>query len=217
MTLAYSTCVVGQVAARGCPRARPARISRLFSGVRSSCDMFEKNSDLYFDETASCSAFSSTRRLASSTSWFLRSTSMFCSARRLAWLPGPHSSCAALPGAPAAPGLGLGLREQVLGEGVGLDRVEHQPDALGELVEERLVGRAEVAERGELDDRADRAFEQDRQHDDVQRRGLAEARVDPARSRRARRSAGCAPSPCAHWPTRPSPRRNWLARCLRSL
>src|SRR5664279_54041 len=49
--------------------------------------MFEKNSDLYFEETASCSAFSSTRRLASSTSSFLRSTSMFCSARRLACLP----------------------------------------------------------------------------------------------------------------------------------
>ena len=74
--------------------------------------------------------------------------------------------------------LGLGLLEQVLGEGVGLDRVEHQPDALGELVEECLVGRAEAAERGQLDDGADRALEEDRQHDDVQRRGLAEARVD---------------------------------------
>src|ERR1039458_2884794 len=64
----------------------PARISRLLSGVRSSCDMLEKNSDLNADETASCSAFSSTRRLARSTSWFLASTSMFCSARRLACL-----------------------------------------------------------------------------------------------------------------------------------
>ena len=68
----------------GLALSSPARISRLLSGVRSSCDMFEKNSDLYADETTSCSAFSSTSRLARSTSWFLRSTSMFCSARRLA-------------------------------------------------------------------------------------------------------------------------------------
>ena len=39
------------------------------------------NSDLYFDETASWPAFSSTRRLDSSTSWFFCSASMFCSAR----------------------------------------------------------------------------------------------------------------------------------------
>ena len=42
-----------------------ARISRLFSGVRSSCDMLAMNSDLYFDETASCPAFSSTSRFDS--------------------------------------------------------------------------------------------------------------------------------------------------------
>ncbi len=46
-----------------------ASTSRLFSGVRSSCDMFAMNSDLYLDETASSAAFSSTSRLASSTSW----------------------------------------------------------------------------------------------------------------------------------------------------
>ena len=37
-------------------------------------------------------------------------------------------------------GLRLGLLEQVLGEGVGLDGVEDEADALGELVEKRLVG-----------------------------------------------------------------------------
>ena len=35
------------------------RIRRLFSGVRSSWDMFARNSDLYFDVRASCFAFSS--------------------------------------------------------------------------------------------------------------------------------------------------------------
>ena len=52
----------------------------LFSGVRSSCDMLARNSDLYFEVSASSSAFSSSARRACSISWFLRSTSTFCSA-----------------------------------------------------------------------------------------------------------------------------------------
>jgi hypothetical protein len=46
--------------------------------------------------------------------------------------------------------------------------VEHEADALGELVEEALVRRREGGERRELDHRADRPLEEDRQHDDVQ-------------------------------------------------
>ena len=61
------------------------RISRLFSGVRSSCDMFARNSDLYFEVSASCSAFSSRALRACSTSWFLRSTSTFWWARSRAF------------------------------------------------------------------------------------------------------------------------------------
>jgi HAMP domain-containing protein len=75
--------------------------------------------------------------------------------------------------------LAANLTNQGLGEGVGLDRVEHEPDALGELVKECLVGGAEAAERGQLHDGSDRSLEEDRQHDDVQRRELAKARVDP--------------------------------------
>src|SRR6266446_6740947 len=45
------------------------------SGVRNSCDMFAKNSDLYFDVSANSAAFSSRARRASSTSLFFRSTS----------------------------------------------------------------------------------------------------------------------------------------------
>src|ERR671927_264569 len=41
-----------------------ARMSRLLSGVRSSCDMLARNSDLYFDDRASCSARSSSSRRA---------------------------------------------------------------------------------------------------------------------------------------------------------
>ena len=40
------------------------RISRLFSGVRSSWLMLARNSDLYLEVSASCSAFSSRARLA---------------------------------------------------------------------------------------------------------------------------------------------------------
>ena len=50
------------------------------SGVRSSCDMLARNSDLYFDVNANSAAFSSSARRACSTSWLLRSTSTFCSA-----------------------------------------------------------------------------------------------------------------------------------------
>ena len=42
--------------------------------------MFAMNSDLYFEETASWPAFSSTMSLDRATSWFLRSASMFWSA-----------------------------------------------------------------------------------------------------------------------------------------
>lgn len=44
-----------------------AKSSKEFRGVRSSCDMLAKNSDLYLDVRASCSAFSSKYRLATST------------------------------------------------------------------------------------------------------------------------------------------------------
>ena len=52
----------------------------LLSGVRNSCDMLARNSDLYFEVSASSLAFSSSARRACSISWFLRSTSTFCSA-----------------------------------------------------------------------------------------------------------------------------------------
>ena len=41
-----------------------ARISSELSGVRSSCDMFARNSLLYFEVSASWRAFSSSCRLA---------------------------------------------------------------------------------------------------------------------------------------------------------
>ncbi len=49
-----------------------ARISRLFNGVRSSCDMFAMNSDLYFDADDSCFARSSSSADPARSSWASR-------------------------------------------------------------------------------------------------------------------------------------------------
>ena len=56
----------------------------------------------------------------------------------------------------------LRLLQQVLGPGVGLDGVDHDADRLGELVEERLVGRAEPVEARQLDDALHLPLEHDR-------------------------------------------------------
>ena len=52
----------------------------LLRGVRNSCDMLARNSDLYFDVRASSFAFSSRARRACSISSFFLSTSTFCAA-----------------------------------------------------------------------------------------------------------------------------------------
>ena len=72
----------------------------------------------------------------------------------------------------------LRLLEQLLGALVGDDRVEHDAERLGQLLEERLVDVGEVVQRGELDDRHDLLLEEDGQDHDVLRRRLAEAARD---------------------------------------
>ena len=97
----------------------------------------------------------------------------------------------------------LRLLEQAFGAHRRFDRVEHDADTAGELLEEREVRGGELVHRGELDDGLDLAFVQHRQRDDVARAGLdqAAAHVDGfggmSLSRMRRPSA-------AHWPTRPS-------------
>jgi hypothetical protein len=49
----------------------------LLSGVRNSCDRLARNSDLYFETRATCSAFSFRDFLACTTSRFLISTLVF--------------------------------------------------------------------------------------------------------------------------------------------
>ena len=68
----------------------------------------------------------------------------------------------------------LRLLEQALGAHRRLDRVEHDADALRELLEEDEVGRGEGLERGQLDDGLGVALEEQRQHDDARGSGLAQ-------------------------------------------
>ena len=128
------------------------RMSRLLSGVRSSCDMLARNSDLYFEVRASCLAFSSSAWRACSTSWFLRSTSWFwwASSRAFScssWLVFCSSSCRLC----NSLGQRLRLLEQVLRAHVGFDGVEHDADDFGQLIEERLVRRVEALERRQFE------------------------------------------------------------------
>ena len=76
------------------------------------------------------------------------------------------------------------MLEQALGAHRRLDRVEHDADTRRELIEEDEVRRGKRFERGQLDDRLDLAFEEQRQHHDARGRGVAEARTDAGIVRR---------------------------------
>ena len=79
MVRANSTCLPDRLPSGLSVSCWP-RIRIELSGVRSSCDMLARNSDLYFEVSASSVAFSSSARRACSISWFLRSTSTLRSA-----------------------------------------------------------------------------------------------------------------------------------------
>ena len=175
MVSAYSTCR----GSSGLPDCRPAArrgSACCCSGVRSSCDMLARNSDLYFDVRASCRAFSSSAWRVCSTSSFLRSTSAFCSARRAAFSSSEALLCCSSSWRLCSSARQrLRLLQQPLRPAVRLDGVEHDPDALDEQIEELVVRRAEALEGGQLDHGLHLALEENRQHDDVQRRRRAEA------------------------------------------
>ena len=184
IVLENSTCLADRLPS-GFLHSWSDRISRLLSGVRSSCDMLARNSDLYLDVSASCSAFSSSAWRACSTSWFLRSTSWFWCASSRALSPQLLVGLLQLLLARAEfLGQRLRLLEQVLGARVRLDGVDHDADRLGQLVEEGLVHRVEALQRRQLEHAAQLAFEHDRQHQHVHRGALAEARGDAERARR---------------------------------
>ena len=150
-----------------------ARISRLLSGVRSSCDMLARNSLLYLEVSASCSAFSSSACLACSISRFLASTSVFCSASSLRFFLQLRVGLLQLFGQR------LALLQQLLGTHRRRDGVQHDADTFRELIEERDVNLGELLEGGQLHHGLHFAFEQHRQNDDGHRRAGAQAGADP--------------------------------------
>ena len=168
MTFAYSTCLAVRFRPGFCASSR-ARISRLFSGVRSSCDMFARNCDLYCEASASCLA-----RAPRSLPWPARSPRSWprCpllggQQRRLVLQVGVGPLQLLRPGLQLRrPRLQLGrqplrLVEQRVGAGVGDDRVDADPERLGELLEEVDLDRRELGERRELDDAEHLGLEQD--------------------------------------------------------
>ena len=141
MVLANSVCLQVRLPS-GFFESWSDRMSRLLSGVRSSCDMFARNSDLYFEVKASCSAFSS--------SALPRLLHLLVLVLHLDVLVGEEARLLLqlLVGVLQLFLLALELRgerlrlpEQVLGPHIGLDGVDHDADALGELIEEGLVAR----------------------------------------------------------------------------
>ena len=116
-----------------------ARISRLFSGVRNSCDMLARNSVLYFDVRASCSSLlfelllgllSISRFFASTSRILLREQlRLFLqfSVRFLQFF-----------------GERLALLQQFLRTHRRRDRIEHDPDAFRQLIQKRHVNFGQV-------------------------------------------------------------------------
>jgi len=157
-------------------------MSSELSGVRSSWLMFARNSLLYFDESASCSAFSSSSSRAVSTSVFFCSMRAFCSSeqrRLLLELPVRPLELVAL----RLELLGLAL--QLEGEALrllqelfrphrGEDRVQHDAERFRQLLEECQVCVGVRRERRQLDHRHHLVLEEDGEDDDVDRRRLAE-------------------------------------------
>ena len=107
----------------------------------------------------------------------------------------------------------LRLLEQIFRSRIRFDGIQHDADGFHELIEERLVRRAELFERGQFHHRLDLAFEQHRQHDDVGRRRLAQTGSDLNVIRR-RIGERMRSFSSAAWPTRPSPRANLLPTIL---
>src|SRR4051794_39003461 len=167
MVRANSTCLAVRLPSGLSVSCWP-RIRMLLSGVRSSCDMLARNSDLYFEVSASSVAFSSSARRACSISWFLRSTSTFRSASCWAFcsscsLVCCSSFCCAC--SSAASCCDCLSRPSVCI--VASMLFEHDPDAGRELLEEGGLQGGERPDRGELDHGLHLSLEQDRQDDDV--------------------------------------------------
>ena len=72
----------------------------------------------------------------------------------------------------------LRLLQQSFGLHRGLNAVQHDADAGGQLFQERQMRGGEGAQRGQFDDRLDAIFEEHRQHDHVARNRFEQARAN---------------------------------------
>ena len=178
MVLANSTCF-GVKLPSGLSVSCWPRIRIELSGVRSSCDMLARNSDLYFEVSASSVAFSSSARRACSISWFLRSTSTlrsasccaFCSSCSLVCCSSlccacnsPASCCDCL----SSPSVCI----------VASIELSTMPIEVVSCSRNIVCNAVNSLDRGELDHRLDLVLEQHRQHDVVARRHLEQGRAD---------------------------------------
>jgi hypothetical protein len=147
--------------------------------------MLARNSDLYFEVRASSVAFSSTARPRLLDLPVLPLHLRVLLGELLGLLGQLLVGLLQL----TLLGLQLGgellrLHQEALGLHGGLDAVEQDPDAGGELLEEGQVQRGEMAERGELDDRLDLLLEEHGEHDEVPGPGLDQAGADGDELRR---------------------------------
>ena len=134
---------------------------------------------MYFDVSASSEAFSSTARRACSISWFLPLNFDVAFGELLRLL------LELLVGLLQflllrleLAGELLRLLEQAFGLHRRLDRIQHDADRVGELLEEHRLQGGERCDRGEFDDGFHVTLEQHGQHDDVARHHLEQRRSD---------------------------------------
>src|ERR1700757_1414703 len=158
MVRANSTCLLVRLPSGFSASCWPST-RMLLSGVRNSCDMFARNSDLYFEVSESSVAFSSSARRACSISWFLRSTSTlrsasccaFCSSCSLVCCSSFFLVCSSIASWCDFFRGPLRLLEQALCLHRGFDAVKHDADSSSQLLKERHLQRGEGGDRSQLD------------------------------------------------------------------
>ena len=169
----------------------------LLSGVRNSCDMLARNSDLYFEVSDKLGRLFLQRapRLLDFLVLAFHFDVAFGELLRLLLELLVGLLQFLLLGLQFAGEL-LRLLQQAFGLHRRLDRVEHDADAVGELLEEGHLRRRERADRAELDDGLDLAFEQHGKHDEIFRHDREQRRVDRGRVGRnvGEHAAGACPS-----------------------
>ena len=160
----------------------------LFSGVRSSCDIFARNSDLYLEVSASSLAFSSSAR-AGLLDFLVLALHFGILFRKLLGFLGKLFVLLLqfLLLALQLRGELLGLLQQAFRLHGGLDAVQHDADAGRQLFKERQVRGGKGAERGQLNDRLHLVLKEYRKHHDVAR---AEPQTGPSGWERRSRDVG---------------------------